>query len=91
MCRGREYTAPEYTDIYHGPVSTKSDVFSFGMLILKTISGCRKYNDSPTANENFVQYVSMFMDDQLGGAVLTHQPMTGPVKSCFILMGQMVK
>ncbi|KAD2393986.1 hypothetical protein E3N88_40963 [Mikania micrantha] len=37
-------------------LSTKSDVFSFGMLILKTISGCRLYNDIPAANKNFLQY-----------------------------------
>ncbi|KAL8242780.1 hypothetical protein R6Q59_013082 [Mikania micrantha] len=40
----------------HGRLSTKSDVFSFGMLILKTISGCRTYNDIPAANKNFLQY-----------------------------------
>ncbi|KAD2393983.1 hypothetical protein E3N88_40960 [Mikania micrantha] len=46
-----EYMAPEYMRL-----STKSDVFSFGMLILKTISGCRLYNDIPAANKNFLQY-----------------------------------
>ncbi|GJR26770.1 kinase-like domain-containing protein [Tanacetum coccineum] len=56
ILQASEYTAPEYTDTVHGHVSTKADVFSFGMLILKTISGCRKYNDIPTANENFVHY-----------------------------------
>ncbi|KAL9996884.1 putative protein kinase RLK-Pelle-DLSV family [Helianthus debilis subsp. tardiflorus] len=49
-----EYTAPEYK--LHGRLSTKSDVLSFGMLILKTISGCRTYNGIPAANENFLQY-----------------------------------
>ncbi|KAD2394062.1 hypothetical protein E3N88_41039 [Mikania micrantha] len=49
-----EYMAPEYK--WHGRLSTKSDVFSFGMLILKTISGCRTYSDIPAANKNFLQY-----------------------------------
>ncbi|KAD2394064.1 hypothetical protein E3N88_41041 [Mikania micrantha] len=50
----REYMAPEYK--FHGRLSIKSDVFSFGMLILKTISGCRTYNDIPAANKNFLKY-----------------------------------
>ncbi|KAJ0488419.1 putative protein kinase RLK-Pelle-CrRLK1L-1 family [Helianthus annuus] len=45
-----------WTSSQHGRLSTKSDVLSFGMLILKTISGCRTYNGIPAANENFLQY-----------------------------------
>ncbi|XP_076886273.1 receptor-like protein kinase ANXUR1, partial [Bidens hawaiensis] len=49
-----EHTTPEYK--LHGRLSTKSDVFSFGMLILKTISGCRSYKGISAAKENFLQY-----------------------------------
>ncbi|XP_076888298.1 receptor-like protein kinase ANXUR2 [Bidens hawaiensis] len=49
-----EHTARDHK--LHGRLSTKSDVFSFGMLILKIISGCRTYNEIPAAKEKFLEY-----------------------------------
>ncbi|XP_076943372.1 putative cysteine-rich receptor-like protein kinase 33 [Bidens hawaiensis] len=60
-----EHTALEHKLLDR--LSTKSDVFSFGMLILKIISGCRTYtyNGIPVAKENFLQYVSVIIDDHI--------------------------
>lgn len=52
----RGYMAPEY--IIEGHLSTKTDVFGFGLLVLETISGQRNYKHYPMTDENFVQYVS---------------------------------
>ncbi|KAL8223570.1 hypothetical protein R6Q57_019045 [Mikania cordata] len=45
--------------LINNTVSIDTDVIhctTFGMLILKTISGCRTYSDIPAANKNFLQY-----------------------------------
>ncbi|XP_076886307.1 cysteine-rich receptor-like protein kinase 44 [Bidens hawaiensis] len=54
---GIGYMAPEY--IVEGYISTKTDVFAFGLLVLETISGQRNYTCYPMTDENFVQYVWM--------------------------------
>lgn len=49
--------APEY--IAENILSTKVDVFSFGLLVLETISGRTAYSFRYDANENLAKYVSM--------------------------------
>lgn len=55
-CSG--YMAPEYA--YYGHVSTKSDMFSFGVIVLEIMTGQR--NSSPSvedggSNRNLLSYV----------------------------------
>ncbi|KAJ0488407.1 putative protein kinase RLK-Pelle-CrRLK1L-1 family [Helianthus annuus] len=54
ICGTMGYMAPEY--MIEGYVSTKTDVFGFGLLVLETISGQRNYKHYPLTDENFVQY-----------------------------------
>ncbi|KAI3524087.1 hypothetical protein L1887_02734 [Cichorium endivia] len=49
------YMAPEY--MIEGCLSTKADVFGFGLIVLENVSGQRNYLPFPETNENFVQYV----------------------------------
>ena len=54
-CSG--YMAPEYA--MHGHFSVKSDVFSFGVLILEIITGLRNNDIGDEENfENLLSYVS---------------------------------
>ncbi|KAJ0725922.1 putative protein kinase RLK-Pelle-DLSV family [Helianthus annuus] len=48
------YIAPE--NLMHGHLSTKTHVFSFGVLVLKTIAG-RKYSNMHESNESVTQYI----------------------------------
>jgi serine/threonine protein kinase len=57
VCSG--YMSPEYA--MHGRFSVKSDVFSFGVLLLEIISGKRN-NCLSEHDENLLSFVSM---DQL--------------------------
>ena len=69
MCSG--YMSPEYA--MHGQFSVKSDVFSFGVLVLEIISGqknsCFRNGDDI---EDLLSYVSMII---LG--LMTHTSMEG--------------
>ena len=53
------YMSPEYA--YYGHVSTKSDMFSFGVIVLEIVTGQR--NSSPSSavddgsNRNLLSYV----------------------------------
>jgi serine/threonine protein kinase len=49
---GRGYIAPEYA--LNGQVSTKSDVFSFGVLMLEVISGRRIFTVSSPENQQYL-------------------------------------
>ena len=58
MCSG--YMPPEYA--MHGQFSVKSDVFSFGMLVLEIISGRKNSSFGNGENiENLLSYVSIFI------------------------------
>lgn len=57
-CACSGYMAPEYA--YYGHVSTKSDMFSFGVIVLEIMTGQR--NSSPSvedggSNRNLLSYV----------------------------------
>jgi serine/threonine protein kinase len=69
MCSG--YMAPEYA--MHGQFSIKSDVFSFGVLVLEIMSGqknsCFRNGEDI---EDLLSYVSMII---LG--LMTHTSMEG--------------
>lgn len=52
--------SPEYA--MHGQFSVKSDVFSFGVLVLEIISGKRNSNFYRTdAADDLISYVSVFV------------------------------
>ena len=56
------YMAPEYAVLGH--VSTKSDVFSFGMIILEIMTGWRNSVSSETMMaEHLLTYVSFIFSD----------------------------
>ena len=58
MCSG--YMPPEYA--MHGQFSVKSDVFSFGVLVLEIISGQKNSSFENEENiENLLSYVSFFI------------------------------
>ena len=58
MCSG--YMPPEYA--IHGQFSVKSDVFSFGVLVLEIISGRKNISFQNGENiENLLSYVSIFI------------------------------
>ena len=58
MCSG--YMPPEYA--MHGQFSIKSDVFSFGVLLLEIISGRKNISFQNGENiENLLSYVSIFI------------------------------
>ena len=58
MCS--EYMPPEYA--MHGQFSVKSDVFSFGVLVLEIISGRKNSSFGNGENiENLLSYVSIFI------------------------------
>ena len=58
MCSG--YMPPEYA--MHGQFSIKSDVFSFGVLVLEIISGRKNSSFQNGENiENLLSYVSIFI------------------------------
>ena len=58
MCSG--YMPPEYA--MHGQFSVKSDVFSFGVLVLEIISGRKNSSFGNGENiENLLSYVSIFI------------------------------
>jgi len=52
-CSG--YMAPEYA--YHGIFSTKSDVFSYGVLVLEIVTGRR-------ASEDLLSLVSVTLESE---------------------------
>jgi serine/threonine protein kinase len=53
MARG--YIAPEYA--LHGHVSMKSDVFSFGLLMLEVISGRRIFEESLPPDQQYLLHL----------------------------------
>lgn len=58
LCSG--YTSPEYA--MYGVLSVKSNVFSFGVLILKIISGnkiCEIFSMQPSSN--LLRYVRIYL------------------------------
>lgn len=56
------YMAPEYAVLGH--VSTKSDVFSFGMIILEIVTGRRNSVSSETMMaEHLLTYVSIIFSE----------------------------
>ena len=58
MCSG--YMPPEYA--MHGQFSVKSDVFSFGVLVLEIISGQKNSSFQSGENiEDLLSYVSIFI------------------------------
>ena len=58
MCSG--YMPPEYA--MHGQFSVKSDVFSFGVLVLEIISGRKNsYFQNGENIESLLSYVSIFI------------------------------
>ena len=58
MCSG--YMPPEFA--MHGQFSVKSDVFSFGVLVLEIISGRKNSSFGNGENiENLLSYVSIFI------------------------------
>ena len=58
MCSG--YMSPEYA--MHGQFSVKSDVFSFGVLVLEIISGRKNSSFRNGENiEDLLSYVSIFI------------------------------
>ena len=57
MCMNSGYMAPEYA--MHGQFSVKSDVFSFGVLLLEIVSGQRNSCFHHGENvEDLLSYVS---------------------------------
>ena len=61
-CRG--YMSPEY--INKGIVSTKSDIFSLGVIIIEIVTGRRDYpDDTGTPSEKFIEIVrKLYFDFQ---------------------------
>jgi serine/threonine protein kinase len=60
MCSG--YMAPEYVN--HGQFSPKSDVFSFGILVLEIVSGWR--NNCLRIEENVGYYLLEYVSAYIG-------------------------
>lgn len=57
-CSG--YMAPEYA--MHGYLSVKSDVFSYGILMLELVSGRKNYVDNLGAEKaDLLSYVSSYV------------------------------
>ena len=53
-CRG--YMSPEYKN--RGLISTKSDIFSLGVIIIEIVTGRRDYpDDTGTPSEEFIEMV----------------------------------
>jgi len=58
VCSG--YMAPEY--LMHGQFSVKSDVFSFGILVLEIVSDQKNYGSSVGENgEVLLSFVSLLL------------------------------
>jgi serine/threonine protein kinase len=60
--------SPEYA--MHGQFSVKSDVFSFGVMVLEIISGKRKYSSYESDCVGIRQYVSimtLYQNNFIGG------------------------
>ena len=52
----RDYMAPEY--INKGLISTKSDIFSLGVIIIEIVTGHRDYPDGTgISSEEFIELV----------------------------------
>lgn len=67
----RGYMAPEY--INHGTITTKSDIFSLGVIIIQIITGYRKHPspfDTELSYHDFVELVLEKWKKRLGAAAL---------------------
>lgn len=65
------YMAPEY--INHGTITTKSDIFSLGVIIIQIITGYRKYPspfDTELSYHDFIELVLEKWKKRLGAAAL---------------------
>lgn len=75
-CSG--YMAPEYA--FHGFFSVKTDVYSFGVLVLEMITGRKSYDvHNEEYSEDLLSFVSIYSPNKLQCGVVHH-----PVKKVLI-------
>ena len=82
------YMAPEYA--IDGHFSVKSDVFSFGILMLEIVSGKRNRGTCINKNDslNLIRHVSTVSSEyQFPLNIYPQSNLTKPVSNCLIGMG----
>ena len=68
--------APEY--VFHGFFSVKTDVYSFGVLVLEMITGRKSYDvHNEEYSEDLLSFVSIYSPNKLQCGLVHH-----PVKKC---------
>ncbi|XP_042493306.1 LEAF RUST 10 DISEASE-RESISTANCE LOCUS RECEPTOR-LIKE PROTEIN KINASE-like 2.1 [Macadamia integrifolia] len=67
------YVAPEMWLMTHGPVTEKSDVYSYGMMLLEMVG--RRKNCNPEANESSQVYFPMWAYNKIKNGELPLLPM----------------
>jgi serine/threonine protein kinase len=80
LCSG--YMAPEYA--MHGQFSVKSDVFSFGVLVLEIVSGTK---NSGIRDEENTEYLSSFVSRTFHSNSLYSQSLKVVCKFKFVCVG----